>query len=61
MDVKPNIRLTRPGKVASGVDVSGGHIQGRQSLCCRRGDAACDHELAPKMKRQDGQIDKAKQ
>ena len=28
-DIKPNIRLTRPGKVASGVNVSGGHIQGR--------------------------------
>ncbi len=27
-DVKPNIRVTRPGKVASGVNVSGGHIQG---------------------------------
>jgi hypothetical protein len=51
-DVKPNIRLTRPGKVASGVNVSGGHIQGRQSLCCRSGDSACDHERAPKMKRQ---------
>ena len=34
-DVKPNIRLTRPGKVASGVDVIGGHIQSRQSLWCR--------------------------
>ena len=28
-NVKPNIRLTRPDKVASGVNVSGGHIQGR--------------------------------
>jgi hypothetical protein len=27
-DVEPNIRVTRPGKVASGVNVSGGHIQG---------------------------------
>src|SRR6478672_6680964 len=26
-DVKPNIRLTRPGKVASSVNVSGGHIR----------------------------------
>ena len=51
-DVKPNIRVTRPGKVASGVNVSGGHIQGRQSLWCRSGDSACDHERAPKMKRQ---------
>ena len=32
-DVKPNIGVTRPGKVASGVNVSGGHIEGRQSLC----------------------------
>jgi hypothetical protein len=31
-DVKPNIRVTRAGKVAPGVSVSGGHIQGRQSL-----------------------------
>ena len=53
-DVEPNIRLTRPGKVASGVNVSGGHIQGRQSLCCRSGDSACDQERAPKMKRQIG-------
>jgi hypothetical protein len=59
-DVKPNIRLTRPGKVASGVNVSGGHIQGRQSLWCRSGDSACDHERASKMKRQIGQIYKAK-
>jgi hypothetical protein len=49
-DVKPNIRVTRPGKVASGVNVSGGHIQGRQSLWCRSGDSACAHERAPKMK-----------
>ncbi len=28
-DVEPNIRVTRPGKIASGVNVSGGHIQGR--------------------------------
>ena len=34
-DVKPNIRVTRPGKVASGVNVSGGHIQGRKSFCVR--------------------------
>ena len=27
-DAEPNIRVTRPGKVASGVNVSGGHIQG---------------------------------
>ena len=53
-DVKPNIRLTRPGKVASGVNVIGGHIQGRQSLWCRSGDSACDYERAPKMKRQIG-------
>jgi len=51
-DIKSSIRLTRPGKVASGVNVSGGHIQGRQSLWCRSGDSACDHERAPKMKRQ---------
>ena len=25
-DVKPNIRLTGPGKVASGVNVGGGHV-----------------------------------
>ena len=53
-DVKPNIRVTRPGKVAPGVNVSGGHIQGRQSLWCRSGDSACDHERASKMKRQIG-------
>ena len=53
-DVKPNIRLTRPGKVASGVNVSGGHIQGRKSLWCRSGDSECDYERAPKMKRQIG-------
>jgi hypothetical protein len=34
-DIKPNIRLTRPGKVASSVNVSRGHIQGPQYLCCR--------------------------
>src|SRR3984893_2766394 len=53
-DVEPNIRVSRPGKVASGVNVSGGHIQGRQSLRCRSGDSACDYESAPKMKRQIG-------
>jgi hypothetical protein len=52
-NVKPNIRLTGPGKVASGVNVSGGHIQGRQSLCGRTGDSTCDHERAP-TKRQIG-------
>jgi len=51
-NVKPNIRVTRPGKVASGVNVSGGHIQGRQSLWCGSGDSECDHERAPKMKLQ---------
>jgi len=51
-DVKPNIRVTRPGKVASGVNVSGGHIQGRQFLWFRSGDSACNRERAPKMKRQ---------
>jgi hypothetical protein len=59
-DVKPNIRVARPGKVAPGVNVSGGHIQGRQSLWCRSRDSACDHERASKMKRQIGQIYKAK-
>src|SRR5208282_1300615 len=53
-DVKPNIRVTRPRKVASGVNVSGGHIQGRQSLWCRSGNSACDYECAPKMKRKIG-------
>ena len=38
-NVKRNIRLTRPDKVASGVNVSGGHIQGR-TLWCRSGDSA---------------------
>jgi len=32
-DVEPNIRVTRPGKVASGVNVGGGHIQGRLFFC----------------------------
>ena len=41
-DVKPNIRVTRPGKVASGVNVSGGHMQGRQSLWSRSEDSARD-------------------
>jgi hypothetical protein len=31
-NVKPNIRLTGPGKVASGVNVGGGHIRVRQSF-----------------------------
>jgi hypothetical protein len=31
-DVKPNIRVPRPGKIALGVNVSGGHIQGCQSF-----------------------------
>jgi hypothetical protein len=34
-DVKPNIGMIRPGKIASGVNVSGGHMQGRQSFWCR--------------------------
>ena len=41
-DVEPNIRVTRQGKVASGVNVSGGHIQGTQSLWSRSGDSTCD-------------------
>ena len=53
-DVKPNIRLTLPGKVATGVNVIGGHIRSRQSLWCRSGDSECDYERAPKMKRQIG-------
>jgi hypothetical protein len=53
-NVKPNIRVTRPGKVASGVNVGGAHIQGRQSLWRSSGDSACYHERAPKMKRQIG-------
>ena len=60
-DVKPNIRLTRPGKVASGVNVIGGHIQGCQSLWIRSGDSGCDYERTPEMKRHKyGQIYKAK-
>jgi hypothetical protein len=51
-DVKPNIRVTGPSKVASGVNVSGGHVQGRQSLWCGSGDLACDNERASRMKRQ---------
>jgi hypothetical protein len=31
-DVKPNIRMIRSDEIASGVNVSLGHIQGRQSL-----------------------------
>jgi len=50
-DVKPNIRVTRPSKVASRVNVSGGHVQGRQFLWCGSGDQACNRERAPKMKR----------
>jgi len=41
-DVQPNTRVTRPGKVASGANVSGGHIQGSQSLWSRSGDSTCD-------------------
>jgi hypothetical protein len=33
--VKPNIRMIRPREIASGVNLSGGHIQGRQSRWCR--------------------------
>jgi hypothetical protein len=40
-DVKPDIRLTGPGKVAPGVNVSGGHIQGRQFLWCGSGGIQC--------------------
>jgi hypothetical protein len=46
--------VTRPGKVAAGVNVSGGHIQGSQSLWSRSGDSTCDSWDAPKMKRQIG-------
>jgi hypothetical protein len=48
-DVKPNIRMTRSGEIASGVNFSGGHIQGRQFLWCR-GDSPCDHERAQRPK-----------
>jgi hypothetical protein len=41
-DVKLNIWMTRPGKVASGVNVGGGHIRGRQSLWSRSGDSPYD-------------------
>jgi hypothetical protein len=34
-NVKPNIRETRPGKIASSVNVSAGHIQGRKAVWCR--------------------------
>ena len=54
-DVKHNIRLTRPGKVASGVNVSERHIQGRQSLWRMSGEIqGVITSVRPKMKRQIG-------
>jgi hypothetical protein len=53
-DVKPNIRLTRPGKVATGVNVSGGHIQGRQSLWLGAEIQRVIMSVRPKIKRQIG-------
>ena len=47
------MRVTRPGKVASGVNVSGGHIQGAPVFFGLGAEIQrVIHERAPKMKRQ---------
>ena len=51
-DVEPNIRVTRPGKIASGVNVSEGHIQGLSRLGLGSEIQDMIHERAPKMKQQ---------